>query len=74
MIALLNSPGGASAALEKRARFDFVIIHPDQAALGETFVLGSACKNTQKQTSIFDPALFDMAMHPASLREWGISE
>jgi len=76
MIALLNSPGGTTTALEKRARLDFVIIHPDKAAVGETRVpvSGSAGKNAQKRKSTFDPVLFEMARHPASFREWGINE
>ena len=74
MIALLNSPGSTSTALEKRARLDFVIIHLSQAGGGKTPASGFACKGAQKRKSIFDSALFDMAMHPPSLREWGINE
>jgi hypothetical protein len=76
MTALLNPRMPVTTALEKRARLDFVIIHPDKAGVGETLVpvSGSASKNAQKQKSILDPALFDMAMHPASHRAWGINE
>lgn len=74
MIALLNSPGSTSTALEKRARLDFIIVHPDRATVGEALVPGFACKAAQKQKTIIDPALFDMAIHPPSLREWGINE
>ncbi|HEX4644839.1 MAG TPA: hypothetical protein VH598_04460 [Verrucomicrobiae bacterium] len=74
MTALLISPGNTTTALEKRARLDFVIIHPVRAAAVETLAPASARQNGKKRNSILDPAVLEMAMHPASLREWGINE
>lgn len=73
MVTLLNSPGGAITALEKRARFDFVILHPGQDSIGGTSS-SKPGENACGQKSVFDPELLQVALHPASLREWGINE
>ncbi len=75
MAAVLNlSLMETITALEKRPRLDLVVVRLDKAAVSEALVSRPAGKKAPKRKSVFDPFLIEMALHPASLREWGINE